>query len=93
VIALNSILTETEDFDRVVSIPASYLGGLGTDYPQSLQADGGDISNYASISFPTPWSRVLIEKPVVAQLLKKFSVVYRTHSFLSTEYQRLFPRG
>jgi hypothetical protein len=72
VIALNSFLRETEDCGQVVSIPASYLGGLETDYPGKffvviLSPYRQVAGIYQSISFPiiTPSSGVLTEKPVV----------------------------
>jgi len=31
----------------------------------------------------TPWSRVLFEKPIVTQLVKKFPALYRTWTFIT----------
>jgi len=33
---------------------------------------------------PMPWRRVLLEKPTVAQLVKKFTACYRTSKFITT---------
>jgi hypothetical protein len=47
----------------------------------SVSQTAGNLSY--EIYFLTPWNKVLLEKPGVAQLLKNFPIFYRTGSFIT----------
>jgi len=50
-------------------------------FTQSLQADAGHNLN----NLLTPWSRVLLEKLIVTQLVKKFPTFYGTQRFITIQ--------
>jgi hypothetical protein len=39
---------------------------------------------------PTPWRRVLLEKPPVVQLLKNFPIIYETRRFITVFTRALY---
>jgi hypothetical protein len=41
------------------------------------------IKEVYSLTKPIPWSRILFEKPEVAQLLKNFATFYGTRGFIA----------